>query len=75
MYDLISNQISTLTFPTEVFLADGDILNTIAEEKWLDAWQASDHQLNYILTALNYSNLYDLSKVTQPGKPCGKVSA
>ena len=26
--------------------------------------QASDHQLNFILTALNYSNLYDISKVT-----------
>ena len=29
---------------------------------WLTAWKASDEQLNFILTSLNYSNLYDMSK-------------
>jgi vitellogenic carboxypeptidase-like protein len=41
---------------------DGKILSTIAQQKWLEAWQGSDQQLNFILTALNYSNLYDISK-------------
>ena len=35
----------------------------------MEAWEASDHQLNYILTALNFSNLYDLSKVPPPCCP------
>ena len=41
---------------------DKRILNMIEREKWLDAWKASDDQLNFILTSLNYSNLYDISK-------------
>lgn len=41
---------------------DGAILEMIENKKWLEAWQASDLQLNFILTALNYSNLYDISK-------------
>jgi len=46
----------------ELDAIDGEILSIISEKKWLEAWQASDHQLNFILTALNYSNLYDISK-------------
>ena len=34
----------------------------IKEGAWLEAWKASDEQLNFILTALNYSNLYDMSR-------------
>jgi len=41
---------------------DGKILKIIEEGNWLDAWKMSDEQLNFILTALNYSNLYDISK-------------
>ena len=41
---------------------DGKILQMIDNHQWLQAWQASDLQLNFILTALNYSNLYDISK-------------
>ena len=41
---------------------DGTILEMIHSQQWLEAWETSDHQLNYILTALNYSNLYDISK-------------
>ena len=41
---------------------DNRILNMIKHGDWLDAWKASDEQLNFILTALNYSNLYDMSK-------------
>ena len=43
-------------------IIDKRILNMIEGEKWLDAWKASDDQLNFILTSLNYSNLYDISK-------------
>lgn len=41
---------------------DGKILKIIEEGNWLEAWKVSDEQLNFILTALNYSNLYDISK-------------
>ena len=41
---------------------DTGILEMIREGDWLTAWKASDEQLNFILTSLNYSNLYDMSK-------------
>ena len=41
---------------------DGTILEMIKNKQWLEAWQTSDQQLNFILQALNYSNLYDISK-------------
>jgi vitellogenic carboxypeptidase-like protein len=47
----------------DIMPTDGGILDIISRGQWLEAWQASDHQLNYILTALNYSNLYDISMV------------
>ena len=43
-------------------IIDKRILKMIEGEKWLDAWKSSDDQLNFILTSLNYSNLYDISK-------------
>ena len=41
---------------------DKKILKMIESGQWLEAWKASDEQLNFILTALNSSNLYDMSK-------------
>ena len=41
---------------------DSGILEMIRKGDWLSAWKASDEQLNFILTSLNYSNLYDMSK-------------
>ena len=46
----------------ELDAIDGKILKIIEEGAWLEAWKVSDEQLNFILTALNYSNLYDISK-------------
>ena len=47
---------------TQLDAIDNKILKMIEDEHWLDAWKASDEQLNFILTSLNYSNLYDMSK-------------
>ena len=46
----------------ELDAIDGKILKIIERGEWMEAWKASDEQLNFILTALNYSNLYDISK-------------
>ena len=46
----------------ELDVIDNRILDMIKEGAWLEAWKASDEQLNFILTALNYSNLYDMSR-------------
>ena len=49
----------------ELDIIDSKILKMIEKGRWLGAWKASDEQLNYILTALNYSNLYDMSKESE----------